>query len=67
MTNEARIARMSDIFAHRIASPKVEGRWIVWTTGTSVQTLDKFVGRAKSAGIPGVWARDGKVGCLAAV
>lgn len=66
MDRDQTIAAMTDIFQHRLDSgPVVEGKWLVWRTTTSTQTLSKFVTRAQKAGVDGVWARTGKVGCLA--
>ncbi len=65
-TNEARIEAMTTVFTDRIKNPTVKGQWIIFTATVSEQTLAKFVRRAKDAGIPGVWSRDGKVGCKAA-
>lgn len=64
MTIDETIAKMTDIFtADRIRDPKVDGKWIIWTSPYSEKTLSKFVDRAKRAGIRSVWARSGKVGC----
>jgi hypothetical protein len=59
------VAEMEEIFGERISDPETEGKWIVWYTNKSEQTLSKFVDRARAARIKGVFARKGKVGCLA--
>jgi len=65
MTREEIIITMSDTFAHRISDePTEDGKWLIWTTNKSVATNEKFVRRAKDAGIRGVFCRAGKVGCL---
>lgn len=67
MDNTTRIATMTTIFGNRLdGDPEVGPEWIVWSTGTSEQTLAKFVARAKDAGVPGVFCRRGRVGCRAA-
>lgn len=64
MTRDEIIATMQDVFGDRIDGPPVERNgWLIWATDKSERTLSKFVARAKSAGVRGVWARDGKVGC----
>ena len=62
-TNADLITAMETVFGNRIKAPAESGKWIIWRATVSPQTLDKFVRRAKDAGIRGVWARDGKVGC----
>ena len=66
MDNPTRIATMTATFGNRLdGEPEISGGWIVWSTGTSEQTLAKFVQRAKDAGVPGVFAKRGRVGCRA--
>lgn len=41
-----------------------QGKWLVWETGKSDQTLSKFVDRAKRAGFT-AFCRGGRFGILA--
>lgn len=56
------IDRVQDIAAHRIKSPRVEGDWMIWDCNVSVQTMGKFVARAKAAGYRSAFVRPGRFG-----
>lgn len=66
MDNAARIAALVEIYGHRITTPEVDGEWIVARATKSSATMAKFDLRAKSAGIPGFFARGDRRGCRAA-
>lgn len=57
------IAIMAREFGHRISNQRIEGEWLVWDTSKSPRTLDLHAARARTAGVGGVFVRDGRVGC----
>lgn len=61
----ATIADITAIMGHRIeGEPFRSGKWLVWRSTKSSQTMSKFVGRVADLGVS-CFCRDGKFGVLA--
>lgn len=63
MSRTDAVAIMTREFGHRISNYRVDGEWLVWDTTKSPRTLDMHAARARTAGVQGVFVRNGRVGC----